>query len=158
MRGRFITFEGGEGAGKSTHARLLARRLEALGIEVVLTREPGGSPGAEIMRHVILSGAAKPLGPAVVHDLWRAVSARNGRATYHRLLHYIDDRKVSGERWVSAMESAGVPLGFVAARRPPAGQGSLAVVGVIQTVPALALFAFLIALISLRGRALSGKL
>jgi dTMP kinase len=53
MRGRFITFEGGEGAGKSTHARLLARRLEALGIEVVLTREPGGSPGAEIMRHVI---------------------------------------------------------------------------------------------------------
>jgi dTMP kinase len=63
MRGRFITFEGGEGTGKSTHAALLAQRLRALGIGVILTREPGGSPGAEIIRHVILSGAAKPFGP-----------------------------------------------------------------------------------------------
>jgi dTMP kinase len=63
MRGRFITFEGGEGTGKSTQAALLAQRLRALGIPVTLTREPGGSPGAEIIRHVILSGAAKPLGP-----------------------------------------------------------------------------------------------
>jgi dTMP kinase len=62
MRGRFITFEGGEGVGKSTHARLLAERLQALGIGVELTREPGGSPGAEIIRHVLLSGLAKPLG------------------------------------------------------------------------------------------------
>ena len=63
MRGRFITFEGGEGTGKSTHAALLAERLKALGVGVQVTREPGGSPGAEIMRHVLLSGAAKPLGP-----------------------------------------------------------------------------------------------
>jgi dTMP kinase len=62
MRGRFITFEGGEGTGKSTHATILANRLGALNIEVTKTREPGGSPGAEIVRHVILSGAAKPLG------------------------------------------------------------------------------------------------
>jgi dTMP kinase len=62
MRGRFITFEGGEGTGKSTHSRVLADRLRQIGIEVVLTREPGGSPGAEVIRHVILSGAAKPLG------------------------------------------------------------------------------------------------
>jgi len=62
MRGRFITFEGGEGTGKSTHSALLAERLEALGIGVVLTREPGGSPGAEVIRHVLLSGVAKPLG------------------------------------------------------------------------------------------------
>src|SRR6478672_8391610 len=62
MRGRFITFEGGEGTGKSTHTKLLAEHLSDLGIEAVLTREPGGSPGAEIIRHVILSGAAKPLG------------------------------------------------------------------------------------------------
>src|SRR5258705_9620017 len=62
MRGRFITFEGGEGVGKSNHAGLLADRLKALGIGVVLTREPGGSPGAEAIRHVLLSGAAKALG------------------------------------------------------------------------------------------------
>ena len=63
MRGRFITFEGGEGAGKSTHVALLGERLRTLGIRTVLTREPGGSPGAEIMRYVLLSGAARPLGP-----------------------------------------------------------------------------------------------
>ena len=63
MRGRFITFEGGEGTGKSTQAALLAQRLRSMGIGVVLTREPGGSPGAEIIRHVLLSGAAKSLGP-----------------------------------------------------------------------------------------------
>jgi dTMP kinase len=62
MRGRFITFEGGEGTGKSTHAAMLAQRLRALGVGVVQTREPGGSPGAEIIRHVLLSGVAKPLG------------------------------------------------------------------------------------------------
>lgn len=61
-RGRFITFEGGEGSGKSTHATLLAQQLKQQGIDVIQTREPGGSPGAEIMRHIILSGAAKHLG------------------------------------------------------------------------------------------------
>ena len=62
MRGRFITFEGGEGTGKSTQASLLAERLQNWGYHAVVTREPGGSPGAEIIRHVLLSGAAKPLG------------------------------------------------------------------------------------------------
>jgi len=62
MRGRFITFEGGEGTGKSTQAAMLAERLKTFGLGVVLTREPGGSPGAEAIRHVILSGAAQPLG------------------------------------------------------------------------------------------------
>ena len=63
MRGRFITFEGGEGAGKSTQIQRLARRLVSRDIEIVMTREPGGSPGAEAIRHVLLTGAAKPLGP-----------------------------------------------------------------------------------------------
>lgn len=72
MRGRFITFEGGEGTGKSTHAELLAQKLRALGIAVELTREPGGSPGAEIIRHVLLSGAAKPLGTTVEAILFAA--------------------------------------------------------------------------------------
>ena len=61
-RGRFITFEGGEGTGKSTQAAMLAERLRAFGLGVVLTREPGGSPGAEAIRHVVLSGAAQPFG------------------------------------------------------------------------------------------------
>ena len=57
-RGRFITFEGGEGAGKSTQARRLAERLKARGETVVLTREPGGSPGAEALRTLLVEGAA----------------------------------------------------------------------------------------------------
>ncbi len=63
-RGRFITLEGGEGAGKSTQAQRLAARLRDRGVEPVLTREPGGSPLAERIRSVILSGAVAPLGPA----------------------------------------------------------------------------------------------
>ena len=63
-RGRFITLEGGEGAGKSTQVRLLVARLEERGIEVVATREPGGSPRAEELRDVLLSGAAARFGPA----------------------------------------------------------------------------------------------
>src|SRR5580698_4297524 len=72
MRGKFITFEGGEGTGKSTQAAMLALRLESLGLGVQLTREPGGSPGAEIIRHVLLSGAAKPFGPDVEAMLFAA--------------------------------------------------------------------------------------
>jgi dTMP kinase len=55
-RGCFITFEGGEGAGKSTQARRLAEGLAADGVPVLLTREPGGSPGAEILRDILLNG------------------------------------------------------------------------------------------------------
>ncbi len=72
MRGKFITFEGGEGTGKSTQAAMLALRLESLGLGVHLTREPGGSPGAEIIRHVLLSGAAKPFGPEAEAMLFAA--------------------------------------------------------------------------------------
>lgn len=72
MQGKFVTFEGGEGTGKSTQAAMLALRLESLGLGVQLTREPGGSPGAEIIRHVLLSGAAKPLGPEVEAMLFAA--------------------------------------------------------------------------------------
>ena len=55
MTGKFISFEGGEGSGKSTQARVLAERLKANGINVVLTREPGGSLFAEQIRNLILS-------------------------------------------------------------------------------------------------------
>lgn len=60
--GRFITFEGGEGAGKSTQVRHLRAHLEQAGIRVIATREPGGSPRAEALRAALLAGKAAELG------------------------------------------------------------------------------------------------
>lgn len=71
-RGLFVTFEGGEGAGKSTQIARLAAALRADGRDVLLTREPGGSPGAEAVRHVLLSGAAESFGPAMEATLFAA--------------------------------------------------------------------------------------
>ena len=73
--GLFISFEGGEGAGKSTQITLLAETLRTRGLDVVVTREPGGSPGAEAVRHVLLSGAAEPFGVRMEAMLFAA--ARN---------------------------------------------------------------------------------
>ena len=56
-RGRFITLEGGEGVGKSTQAARLANALRARGIDVVVTREPGGTPGAEAIRDLLMTGS-----------------------------------------------------------------------------------------------------
>lgn len=88
-RGRFITLEGGEGAGKSTQARLLADGLAARGLPVLLTREPGGAPGAEAVRDLLLGAGpwdgvaecmlhfaarrehvARSVGPALDAGLW----------------------------------------------------------------------------------------
>jgi dTMP kinase len=71
-RRRFITFEGGEGAGKSTQVDRLAARLRARGQEVVTTREPGGSPTAEKLRNIILSGQAKQFGAFAETTLFAA--------------------------------------------------------------------------------------
>jgi dTMP kinase len=61
MRGRFVTFEGGEGAGKSTQIARAAAWLRARGVEVVLTREPGGTPRAERLRTILLERDAEPM-------------------------------------------------------------------------------------------------
>ncbi len=57
MRGKFITLEGGEGVGKSTQVLALAERLKSRGLDVLVTREPGGSRGAEAIRELLLSGS-----------------------------------------------------------------------------------------------------
>lgn len=75
MAGRFITFEGGEGAGKSTQIRRLAERLKAAGCFVTVTREPGGTPKAEAIRKLLLSGGAKQLGPEGEAVLFAAARA-----------------------------------------------------------------------------------
>ena len=63
MRGKFLTLEGGEGAGKTTLIRTLESWLKDRGIEVVMTREPGGTPGAEQLRDILLKGATDRWSP-----------------------------------------------------------------------------------------------
>ena len=74
-RGRFIAFEGGEGAGKSTQARLLASALQTRGLEVVVTREPGGTPGAEAIRALLLDTAGEGWLPRAEALLFAAARA-----------------------------------------------------------------------------------
>ena len=92
-RGRFIAFEGGEGMGKSTQARLLADWLQRDGIKVELTREPGGTPGAEAIRNLLLSPPGEgwtPEAEAVVRDSVGNVLADGDTVTV------IKDLKVKG--------------------------------------------------------------
>jgi dTMP kinase len=74
MSARFITFEGGEGAGKSTQLRLLAERLDARGVRAIATREPGGAPAAEFLRDMLLAGTQDfaPLTEMMLHFAARA--------------------------------------------------------------------------------------
>ena len=75
--GVFVAFEGGDGAGKSTQVRLLGDALTALGVEVVLTREPGGTPAAEAMRHVVLTPDFAGLDPRAEALLYAASRAEH---------------------------------------------------------------------------------
>ena len=74
-RGRFIALEGGEGAGKSTQVRRLAEALRARGLDVLATREPGGSEGAEAIRALLLRGAEDRWGPRAEALLFAAARA-----------------------------------------------------------------------------------
>ena len=111
MRGRFITFEGGEGSGKSTHAKRLAERLKECGLEVVLTREPGGSPGAEIIRHILLSGAAKPLGAETEAILFAAARDDHVREVIRPAL--VDGKWVVCDRFIDSTRVYQGALGHV---------------------------------------------
>jgi dTMP kinase len=81
MRGKFITFEGGEGSGKSTQASLLANHLRQAGLSVIETREPGGSPFAERVRALILDPATPPHGALSEALLFTAARADHLAAT-----------------------------------------------------------------------------
>ncbi len=75
VKGKFITFEGGEGVGKSTQVKILAKKLTDQNIDVVLTREPGGSPGAEEIRTLLVKGSTdkwSPMTEALLHNAARA--------------------------------------------------------------------------------------
>jgi dTMP kinase len=74
-RGRFITLEGGEGVGKSTQVRALAEALKGRGIDVLVTREPGGSEGAEKIRELLLAGAEERWGARAEVLLFAAARA-----------------------------------------------------------------------------------
>jgi dTMP kinase len=74
-RGHFITLEGGEGVGKSTQVKALAEALQKRGIDVLVTREPGGSEGAEKIRELLLAGAEDRWGPRAEVLLFAAARA-----------------------------------------------------------------------------------
>lgn len=71
-KGFFITFEGGEGSGKTSQIKRLQQKLAKRSSKITVTREPGGTQGAEAIRHVLLSGAAEPMGPHMEAILFAA--------------------------------------------------------------------------------------
>lgn len=90
--GKFVTLEGGEGVGKSTQVQALAAALRKRGIDVVLTREPGGSDGAEAIRGLLLNGPDDRFGPEAEALLFAAARADHIRKTILPALE--------GGRWV----------------------------------------------------------
>jgi len=95
-RGRFITFEGGEGTGKSTQVRLLTSYLTQSGMDVVQTREPGGSPSAEEVRALLVTGAADRWSPMAETLLFNAARVEHWRQVIDPALargaHVVCDR------------------------------------------------------------------
>ncbi|NOT39773.1 MAG: dTMP kinase [Alphaproteobacteria bacterium] len=95
-RGRFITFEGGEGTGKSTQVRLLGQHLTKAGADIVQTREPGGSPSAEEVRALLVTGAADRWSPLAETLLFYAARIEHWRQVIEPALargaHVVCDR------------------------------------------------------------------
>lgn len=111
--GRFITFEGGEGSGKSTQARLLADGLRAKSIEPILTREPGGSPFAEEVRNLILDPATPPHSPLSEALLFYAARADHIEKVIRPALiggRWVISDRFSDSTRVYQVEAGGLPL------------------------------------------------
>ena len=129
MPGIFISFEGGEGAGKSTQIQRLGAYLTLEGEKVVITREPGGSTGAEVLRHILLSGAAQAYGHNVEVMLFAAARLDHMRETILPALdrgaivlcdRFIDSTHAyqGGERGVSTAFLAQMERLAIGNRRP----------------------------------------
>jgi dTMP kinase len=116
--GRFITFEGGEGSGKSTQAGILANRLARAGRKVFATREPGGSPAAEEIREALLSGRVAEFGPFAEALMFAVARADHVGAAIGQALHegkwVVCDRFLDSTRAYQGT-TAGVPRGLISA-------------------------------------------
>jgi dTMP kinase len=136
--GRFITFEGGEGSGKSTQAGILANRLTRAGRQVFSTREPGGTPAAEEIREALLSGKVWQFGPfaeALMFSVARADHVEN--AIGHALLSgkwVVCDRFLDSTRAYQGA-TAGVPKGLISALERITLSGLLPDVTFILDIP-----------------------
>lgn len=111
--GRFITFEGGEGSGKTTQTRLLADALRARGIGPILTREPGGSPFAEQVRNLVLDPATAPHSPLSEALLFYAARADHVEKVIRPGLvagHWVISDRFSDSTRVYQVEAGGLPL------------------------------------------------
>jgi dTMP kinase len=117
-RGRFITFEGGEGAGKSTQIPRLAERLRRSGVDALTTREPGGSPGAEAIRALLLTGQTDRWSPTAETLLFYAARSdhidRTIRPALERGAWVISDRFADSTRAYQAA-AGGAPEPLIAA-------------------------------------------
>lgn len=137
--GLFITLEGGEGAGKSTQGARLRRRLEARGVAVVTTREPGGSPRAESIRDFLLSGGGKPFGAFAETLLFASARADHLDRTIVPALRagafVICDRFFDSTR-VYQGDVGEVPLPLVSALERIAVRGARPDVTLVLDVPA----------------------
>jgi dTMP kinase len=116
--GRFITFEGGEGSGKSTQAGILANRLARAGRKVLATREPGGSPAAEEIREALLSGRVWQFGPFAEALLFSVARADHIEHAIGQAL--VEGKWVVCDRFLDSTRAyqgvtAGVPKGLISA-------------------------------------------
>lgn len=140
-RGVFITFEGGEGTGKSTQARRLAARLREAGREVVLTREPGGAPGAEEIRALLVTGEAGRWSPVTETLLMYAARRdhieRTIRPGLERGAVVISDRFADSTRAYQGA-AGGAPETLIAALEREVLQGLTPDLTLILDLPAAA--------------------
>jgi dTMP kinase len=136
-RGRFITFEGGEGSGKTTQLRRLGATLRARGFGVTETREPGGTPLAEAVREYLLSGRARALGPdgeAVLFAAARAAHLEDAvRPALARGEWVLSDRFLDSTR--AYQGAAGANAAFLAALERATVRGTMPDLTLILDLP-----------------------